>query len=584
MTEDILEPVHLYRTEFKLAHARHVSECFEELVRRSGVDEQANARTVAELRTIEAGIEQGTSSGQWWGFLRGAVVVGAIACGAMSIRHFFYVGGALLGSCYALGVVAGLAYVLRSLNPRIRAIRDRVKALKEQRTQKLDEAWKQMAPLNRLYHWGMFAELVRRTVPRIHIDPYFSNGRLNELRESFGWADQVNHGSSVVFAHSGELNGNPLVIGKTLCHWMGTKTYTGSLTIRWTEYVTDSNGRTRAKTRTQTLHASVEKPHPEYADRPFVIYGNEAAPDLSFSRKPSELSALGDGLIDSFRKSWAVKGLERKSRDMSSDFTMMSNREFESLFCATDRDHEVQFRLLFTALAQQEMVKLLKDKSDGYGDTFLFTKAGMINVVEPSHMAGADISSAPEKFHAYELAAARRYFNEYQNELFRQVFFGLAPLLTVPLYQQHRSHADIYRDASSRKSCFWEHESIANYFGESRFKHPQCVTRSILKTESSVGPDGLQVVRVAAFGYRGERRVDHVRKFGGDGRYHDVPVEWVEYFDVQRDSEMVLQDEVAPGGDADAKPEQAGWESAFRGLGVDPAQAVLRRSIVAALR
>jgi hypothetical protein len=336
--------------------------------------------------------------------------------------------------------------------------------------------------------------------------------------------------------------------------------------------------------KSETLRASVEKPFPEYHEDAFVIYGNEAAPDLSFTRKPSDLSGLDNSVISGWRKSWATKKLEAKSRDMKNDFTIMSNREFDTLFGATDRDHEVQFRLLFTALAQQEMVKLLKDKEVGYGDDFAFIKANMINLVRPSHMAATDISSAPAKFHAYELQYARKVFNEYQNDLFKSAFFGIAPLLTIPLYQQHRSHADIYRDVYGRSSSFWEHESIANYFGENRFQHPECITRSILKTHAKSNSGGTQVVSVSAFGYSGIDRVDYVRVRGGDGNHHSVPVEWVEYIPVSQDSEMVLQDHAHFGATTETPTTDDDWQEAFQSHGVDPKQAVLRRSIIAALR
>jgi hypothetical protein len=567
LTEDILEPV-----DFKDAHARNTSEYFEDLVRRSRVDERANIKTVKEIRVLEAQVKEGSSSSKWWRILRGTLVVVAVICGLLAFGQPWY----------ALGTVAVLVGLFAKLNPHIKAIEDRLAILKQELKERMAEAWEQMEPLNRLYHWRMFAELVKQTVPRIELDPYFSNGRLNELRESFGWNDQVNEGASVVFAHSGALNGNPLVIAQTLHHWMGTKTYEGSLTIRWTERVKDSQGNWRTETKTQTLRATVEKPFPEYGDRKFVVYGNEAAPDLSFTRSPSSLSGLGDGAISKWRKARAVKKLESKSRDMKSDFTVMSNREFDSLFGATDRDHEVQFRLLFTALAQQEMVKLLNDKTVGYGDTFEFTKARMVNVVEPGHMQATDISADPARFQAYELAYARTFFNEYQNDLFKSVFFGLAPLLVIPLYQQHRSHADIYRDVYGRRSSFWEHESLANYFGEERFQHPDCITRSILKTQAEAQEDGTQVVRVAAFGYRGVERVDYVPVYGGDGNYHNVPVEWVEYLDVRRDSEMVLQER-----DGNAAPEEqisGNWQDRFQRYGIEPHRAVLRRAIVAALR
>ncbi len=581
MIDDILEPVDLYRTVFKETHARNVSEFFEDLVRRSGVDERANVKTVEEVRILEAQIKNNSSSSSWWRILRGTIVLAAVICG---IIPFIQQADAVVASIYAVGALVGIVLVFWKLNPLIKTIKDRIINLNEQLNEQLNEAWKQMAPLNQLYHWGMFADLVQRTVPRIRLDPYFSNGRLNELRENFGWMDQFNQNKSVMFAHSGEINGNPLVIGRTLNHWMGTKTYTGSLTIYWTEVERDSDGKSRTVSKSETLRASVDKPFPEYGEDTFIIYGNESAPDLSFSRKPSKLSNLGDGFISRWRKNSAVKELEAKSRDMKNDFTLMSNREFDSFFGATDRDNEVQFRLLFTALAQQEMVNLLKDKTVGYGDDFMFTKSRMINLVNSSHMAATDISSNPKKFHTYELSHARKVFNGYQNDLFKSVFFGLAPLLTIPLYQSHRSHADIYRDVYGRSSSFWEHESIANYFGEERFQHPDCVTRSILKTRATQHSDGTHVVSVCAFGYRVIHRVDYVSVYGGDGRYHDVPVKWLEYIDVSHDSEMVLRDRARFDESAETPTTEDDWPMVFQNHGVDSKQAVLRRSIIAALR
>ena len=43
-------------------------------------------------------------------------------------------------------------------------------------------------------------------------------------------------------------------------------------------------------------------------------------------------------------------------------FQEMANSEFDVLFGANDRDHEVQFRLMYTPLAQRNTVDLIKDK------------------------------------------------------------------------------------------------------------------------------------------------------------------------------------------------------------------------------
>lgn len=577
MIEDIHEPVENYKSFFKDAHARNVTAFFENLVKKSAVDEAANIQTVKELRQIEEKITNESSSSKNWRILRG-VTIALLVTGIcfVLIQH---------SSWWMIGLAVVFGPAIYKLNKIIVELKDRLDQLGEQRNVKLGEAWQQMSSLNQLYDWDIVAKLVQQTVPRIALDAYFTNGRLAELRDIFGLNDEFNHSErSIIFSHSGVLNGNPFVLARTLEHWMGYKTYHGSLNISWTEWVTDSKGNRTSVTRHQTLHASVKKPFPEYGNRTFIIYGNEAAPDLSFSRTSSSLSKLEDGLINKWRKNRAEKALEKKSRDLKDGFTVMSNREFDSLFGATDRDHEVQFRLLFTPLAQQEMLNLLKDKEVGYGDNFEFVKQHMINLVEPEHMMSTDISGNPEMFHAYELTHARKFFSDYHNNLFKSFYFGIAPVLTIPLYQQHRSHADIYKDTFASKSCFWEHEAIANYYGEKTFQHPQCITNSILKTQSKMESDGTQSLRVKAHGFRGEDRADYVSVRGGDGHNHNVRVNWVEYLNVQFESNMIVKEKMPK--ETDEKfPETGGenWQSLFLNKGIDTDNVLQRRSILSAL-
>ena len=580
MIEDVHEPLELYRTVFKEAHSRNTSELFEELLRQSGVDERKNAATVMELRALERHVARESSSNKWWRFLRVVVIVALIIS-----LIFVYVNY----SWFWLILPAGLfSFAIYKLNHLITNVSSRLKDVEQQRDSKLREAWQQMAPLNQLYDWDILAKLLVKTVPRLALDPYFSNARLDELRNNFGLNDQFNKERSIVFVHSGVINGNPFLLAQTLDHWMGTKTYHGSLEISWVEERRNSDGKWETVTHHQTLHASIEKPFPEYGYRTFIIYGNEAAPDLSFSRQPSDLSKLEDGFINNWKKQSAIKKLEKKARNIGegNNFTVMANREFDVLFGATDRDHEVQFRLLFTPLAQQEMVKLLKDKEVGFGDDFKFIKKRMINLVEPGHMRATEIDAAPEKFHSYELAFARKFFNDYHNNLFKSVYFGIAPLLSIPLYQQHRTHADIYKNVYSSQSCFWEHETIAYHFGEKTFEHPECVTRSLLKTQSKTEADKAQTVRVTAHGYKGTDRTEYVSVYGGDGHNHDVSVDWVEYIGVKNDSHMVVCEKTNLRGDVNASQsgtDDTSWQKIFKKRNVELNDVILRRSVAAAL-
>ncbi len=598
MIEDVYEPLGLYRDRFRAEHADNTAAFFEKLVNRSGVDENANAATVAEIRALDAQLADADSSRSNRKTLRALLVIIVVA-GFIGLALFILpilfpdfelpvrIDGLWAAACSAVAV-GGIALIAAKLNPAIRLLDERLRLLTEHREAKMAEALAQLAPLNRLYDWGMIAKLVQQTVPRLALDPYFSRARLDELRRSFGWDDSFNRDRSVLFAQSGEINGNPFVLAETLDFRMGTETYHGSLTISWQEResYTDSEGRTRTRwvTRTQTLHASVDKPAPKYTREKFLIYGNEAAPNLTFSRAPSGLSNAGDGFFSKWRMRRAVAKLEAFSRNLDDDygFTLMSNRQFDALFQAVDRNDEVQFRLLFTPLAQQQMINLLRDKTVGFGDNFTFVKDHMINIVRPAHLAVTDITAAPPLFHNYDLAAARKFFTAYSNAYFRALYFALAPVLTIPLYQQHRSHADIYASVMGTTASFWEHEAIANFHGQHAFKHHESITENLLKTRNVRTADGCTEVAVTANGFRGEDRVEYVSKFGGDGNWHDVPVKWVEYIPVQRSSTLTiretdgltLQDYEAQ---AQTSPE---WQALFRKWQIEPGYASFRRSIV----
>ena len=80
------------------------------------------------------------------------------------------------------------------------------------------------------------------------------------------------------------------------------------------------------------------------------------------------------------------------------------------------------------------------------------------------------------------------------------------------------------------------------FWGQNKFKHPQCVTKSILKTEETV-QDNQSIITVNAHGYRCERRLSYISKKGNDGQWHDVPVYWDDYQPiVGQGSILILED------------------------------------------
>ena len=553
--DDIYEPLARFRDELRDKHAENAAAFFDGLVAQSGIDLPANAGTVSAVRDLESSIAGETARRDRLRLANGAFVLVAVVAGLALAANivcaaapdevappFLTVAQSLLAA--ALSALGG-GLSAKAFRPRLRESEARIADLSGKRDAAEREAWAQVAPLNALFDWGIPARLVHQTAPRIEFDPYFTEGRLRDLRETFGWDDTFNQGRSVIFSQSGEINGNPFVVAETLSCHMRPKTYSGSLEISWTERVRDADGHSHLVTRHQTLHASVEKPAPDYETEKTLVYGNDAAPTLTFSREPSPLSGLSDNAFSRHRLRAEIKRLEAYSRNLDdeSNYTIMANREFEALFHAVDRSDEVQFRLLFTPLAQRQMVALLRDREVGFGDDFRFVKRGKVNFILPAHLRRLRIDTNPAQFQSYDAAEIRRRFLSFNADFFRGLYFALAPLLSIPLYQQTRTHESIHGTRGARASSFWEHEAIANFYGDAPFRHPACVTRCILKTEAGADPSGEgQSVQVTAHGYRGEPRVDYVSVLGGDGRFHDVPVEWTEYLPVSRTSPLRLME------------------------------------------
>jgi len=276
-----------YAAHFKTAHIKNTYDFFEDLVWRSGVDKSANARTIQQLRQLERQYEGANAINKWWRILLGIVIAATLLTLLYVFMHYSWP--------WLMVLVSIFAPVIYWLNKVIKDSHARLKDLEQACDVKRAEAWSQMAPLNRLFDWDIAAKLIKKTVACIEFDPYFSNGRMEDLQNKFGWSGELGNDHSIVVSHSGVLNGNPFILARTLSHWMGSKTYHGSLQISWTEQVRGSNGKWHTEMRHETLTASIERPFPEYENRTFIIYGNEAAPDLLFSRKPSPLSKLKDG-------------------------------------------------------------------------------------------------------------------------------------------------------------------------------------------------------------------------------------------------------------------------------------------------
>jgi len=542
---EAFHPLEAYRDKFSPVHQQQVRELFQTMVDEANIDVEHNQLLTWQITQTTAELDARTKLLNKLRWLR----VGAIAGAFLAVAAPFIFNGIVEAQNYTLlpigWVIAGVlaaglvAFSIRQalkLTSRIQPLRVQNAEDASRRSEYIAEATAGLAPLANTYHWNMLDPIVERTVEGLKLDTYVPISRQDELGIQYGLGQPVGYDSSVTGAQSGTFRGNPFVFLQTINFAMGSKTYRGTLVITWveTETYTDSNGRTRTRpvTRTQTLVAHVTKPFPTYWPDAALFMGTQAVPDLAFTRAPSKLSRL-EGKSAERKVNRTVKKLEKRARNTAADnnYTVMANQDFEALFHAIDRNDEVQFRVLFTPAAQQQMVDLLRDKELGPGDNFEFVKNGPIITVRPQHLIAADLieipAPPPDSSEHWDLAAQATGFSQRASAQFRTQYFGLAPVLALPLLHEPPSSAT---PQVVSEPSIWEVEATANH-RLMEFAPPDSITTNILKADPL--PSDPERFQITAMGFRGIERVDFVPTLGGDGRWHPVPVPWVEYLPVQ---------------------------------------------------
>ena len=544
------EPLEYYTGTLRPAFEKAAAAYFDELVAKSGVNEQENAALVARYNAACAKAKHAEKKLNSCKVLRGFVIffiVAALAAAVVLAVLYFtarqpdWVLLLIAGICLLIGVVL-LVVLCTKLKQVLQARQQKYQKALQVSNGLYSDAMGQMQPLHALFTWGMTRELIQKCVPFLKLDEKFDVKKLDLMVRKYGFVSNADPNASTVFLLSGSVDENPFLFERVFRRTMGTRTYTGSIVIHWTTYERDSNGNTRPVHHTQTLTASVTKPAPFYGYETRLYYGNEAAPDLRFSRQPTHANELDEDAIAKKVKR-GKKKLQKKARKAvgsGGQFTEMGNAEFDVLFGATDRTNEVQFRLMFTPLAQKNMLDLIKS-DDGYGDDFAFYKTGCINCIRSDHAQSWQTETDPARYKSHDLATARAAFVALNAEYLRSVYFDLAPVLAVPLYRQTEPREFLYRDVYGTNYTGQEAEVLANRLGAQLFAHPETRTNTILKA-SFVQKDGAaDRVAVTADSFATQEHVEIVPVFGGDGRMHNVPVQWTEYIPVSNTGEMELK-------------------------------------------
>ena len=569
---ELLEPISLYETRLKDAFHQNAMDRYDEMTKAAKTNVEAN-QAFCKIYYEETAIADALSKKRGW-FIFLLVFMIILAAGMTTAGIIMIYMGAAGTLSMGIGMGVGISITVVSLililpivfiGLKIARLTDEINEHRAKAEKAKQDAYNEMKSLLHSYEWNMAASLFTKTTPLIQLDATFDVDKYQFLHDKFGYSAYKGKDMSTVYVQSGAILGNPFVFEKNYVQYMADHTYTGTLTITWTEYVTDSDGKRRSVTRTQVLTAHYTAPEPAYYYDTWLIYGNEAAPHLSFSRYPTKVNDMSDRQIDRYVSKFDKKldkMVEKSVNKGDGNFTRLHNEEFEALFNALDRDNNVEFNLLFTPLAQENMIKLLRDDNNvAFGDDFIFKKRKVLNYIKSKHMQGSDsLDRDPETLFHFDWVVAKEMFVDYCDKYLKDVFFDLAPLISIPLYQQHKTTEYIYDEKFkfAHNVTQEEVESAANSHPISLFKHP--ATRSvgvILKGEYLSSKKGQEdVCEITAHSFKGTDRIEYVPTLGGDGRMHNVPVPWVEYSPISKTTPFIV---------SDTKKNKVEFESAFNG-------------------
>lgn len=545
-SDELLKPLQTFNRAMS-EHDQITADYFDDLVKKSGINTAENTVTVEKYKKKLAIFDnQNKRLSKFKGLRAFLIVLAVLALLAGIILLVLGITGTLSSTIGIISISVGGALAIFFIvlicigpNKRIKELKSGLSILKKELEELKDEGYAQCAALNRLFEYDMQIDIMNKTFDSIHFHKTLAPDQLQMFIENYGDIENRGNDSSTVHVISGDIIGNPFVIETSHIMKMGNYIYTGTLTITYPVRVSNGKGGYTTTMRTQILTASVTKPKPLYNYEKVIYFGNDIARALCFSRKPSGMSGKSDKEINKYVKSEYKKFTDKSRKDLAKGFTALGNEQFEALFHAIDRNNEVGFRTLFTPLAQQNFVAQIKN-NDPYGDDFIFKKVKTLNILRNEHNQYVDYVGNPLDFVDFDYQNAREKFVNFNRTFFKSVYFDLMPILNIPSYQQLAKNNTFSKKYRGNNTIF-EIETLANLLDKSYFKPEHCATDIILKAHhiSKEGTRG-DYVKITAHGHSTIEHIDLVPTLGGDGLMHPVPVHWLEYVPIEKDTYMTV--------------------------------------------
>ena len=533
MPADILNPVR-YRTDFLKEHASGTETYLNELLEQTGTSLKENQAACQEISALDKVLLKTKRKFSLFKVGMGILLTLLVILTLTAIGGAYYVFTepgislspaaiySIFASCILVAVGFLVLIVLTSvfLSKKNKKFRATISNFEEVIDTKIQEAFVKLHDFYRTFNYSQVYSQMQTQIPEIEFLKSADTNFVKYIEKNFDPVYMPSSTSMLVNYKAGYFYKNPFIVGMYKEMNMVPHTYTGSLAI---SYYTGFGEHRRLVS--ETLHATLVKPKPEYK---YIavnsLYAN-AVPELEFEKTPvlDYNPAKHDKYIKQAEKMLAL--IEKKN----ADFTPMSNTEFEALFPAIKRSSEQKYRAFFGQVAQQNLVNFAKTLTSGRNYTY--SKSHNTNEVALRELSESfDLN--PLDFVDYDLTSFLSKYQEYAKVLSASLYDSFIPYLSNPvLLEGNISKQPEY----SKKPSILEHLALLTKFKNSELLPSEAgIDEYILEPLSEYE----NVCKVHSF--KAVPRVDYVVVNAGDGP-HQVPVNWTEYIPVFKELRYEVQ-------------------------------------------
>ncbi len=533
MAADILNPVR-YRTDFLKEHASGTETYLNELLEQTGTSLKENQTDCQEINALDKVLLKTKRKFSLFKTGIGILLTLLVILTLTAIGGAYYVFTepgislspaaiySIFASCILVAVGFLVLIVLTSvfLSKKSKKFKSTISNFEEVIDIKIQEAFVKLHDFYRAFNYSQVYSQIQAQIPEIEFLKSADTNFVKYIEKNFDPVYVPSSTSMLVNYKAGYFYKNPFIVGMYKEMNMVPHTYTGSLAI---SYYSGFGEHRRLVS--ETLHATLVKPKPEYK---YIavnsLYAN-AVPELEFEKAPvlDYNPAKHDKYIKQAEKMLAQ--IEKKN----ADFTPMSNTEFEALFPATKRSSEQKYRAFFGQVAQQNLVNFAKTLLSGRNYTY--SKSHNTNEVALRELSES-FGLNPLDFVNYDLTSFLSKYQKYAKELSASLYDSFIPYLSNPvLLEGNISKQPEY----TRNASILEHLALLT-----KFKNTE-----LLPNESGINeyileplPEYENVCKVHSF--KAVPRVDYVVVNAGDGP-HQVPVNWTEYIPVFKELRYEVQ-------------------------------------------